>query len=98
MLLRRVARGAGGTGSAFSRAIAARQSSAALSDMGLLMLFDVRRARSHRSSSIRVASVACAITVCWANLAAAGEAAKNTDALTRFSQSVESLVQRTAPS
>ena len=62
------------------------------------MLCDVRVDWSNRLPLIRAASLVCAIAISSPYQAAADQAPKGTDALRGFSQSVESLVQRTAPS
>jgi serine protease Do len=59
---------------------------------------DVRVDWSNRLPSIRVVALVCAIAIASPHQAAAGQAPKGTDPLRGFSQSVESLVQRTAPS
>ena len=58
----------------------------------------VRASRSPWSPLIRAASIACAIGIGCSYSAAASDGPKPSDPLRGFSQSVESLVQRTAPS
>ena len=59
---------------------------------------NVRLRRSKSAATVRVASLACAIGLCGHQVLAASQAAKRSDPLKLFSQSVETLVQRISPS